>query len=183
MIEWMAESETGGRKGRKLARHDLLDPGVMDAIARQFGRGAHKYGDRNYQLGYNWSLSYAAAQRHLNSFWGGEDWDQDPFWELEGLGTPHHLDAAIFHLMALREFIDKHPEYDDRATKSTTKSRGNKSETGTHQGADGRTAVTEQAETGTGDAEQKREAGYSLPGQRESDRRVSGIPASRWQLP
>lgn len=120
--EWIEESETGGRKGQKLARFDLLDPGVMDAIAQQFGRGAFKYGDRNYQRGYPWSLSYAAAQRHLNAFWGGEDWDRDPFWDEHNLGNPHHLDSAIFHLMALREFFNKHPGFDDRpkATKSPT---------------------------------------------------------------
>lgn len=123
MDEWIAESETGGRKGQKLARFDLLDPGVMDAIARQFGRGAFKYGDRNYQKGYNWSLSYAAAQRHLNAFWDGQNWDADPFWDQHDLGRPHHLDAAIFHLMALREFFDKHPEYDDRAKVSQAKAR------------------------------------------------------------
>ena len=156
MNEWMAESETGGRKGQKLARHDLLDPGVMDAIARQFGRGAHKYGDRNYQKGYNWSLSYAAAQRHLNAFWGGEDWDHDPFWELEGLGVPHHLDAACFHIMALREFFNKHPEFDDRP--KTTKNPAQRASETTDRILAGREQATD-------------------------PRHVSDIQTSRWQLP
>lgn len=112
--ETVVESETGGRKGQKIARYDLLPPRALEHVARQYGRGAHKYGDRNMEKGYNWSLSYAAAQRHLNAFWGGEDWDRDPYWDEHNLGNPHHLDAAIFHLLTLREFYDVYPGYDDR---------------------------------------------------------------------
>lgn len=179
MDEWIQESETGGRKGQKLERFDLLDPDVMQAVARQFGRGAFKYGDRNYQKGYDWSLSYAAAQRHLNAFWGGENWDPDPFWDEYNLGRPHHLDAAIFHLMALREFFNKHPEFDDRATKPGRNT--------TAAGADSRTdwqaAVSEQAKKRAGDPEQEGQTSRPLPGEWEPDRRVSDVQASRWDVP
>ena len=145
--EWISESETGGRKGQKLARYDLLDPGVMDAIARQFGRGAYKYGDRNYQKGYNWSLSYAAAQRHLNAFWSGEDWDRDPFWDQQNLGNPHHLDAAIFHLMALREFFDRYPQFDDRP--KTTQDRTQRASDPTDRILAGREQTPDPRQVGT----------------------------------
>lgn len=114
MNEWMEEAETGGRKGQKLERFDLIPPGVLADVARQYGRGAHKYDDHNWRKGYPWSLSYAAAMRHLNAFWAGENWDKDLYWASQEMDYPHHLDAAIFHLMTLREFTRTHQEYDDR---------------------------------------------------------------------
>lgn len=115
MNEWMEEAETGGRKGQKLERFDLIPPRVLAHVARQYGRGAYKYDDHNWRKGYPWSLSYAAAMRHLNAFWNGQDYDEeDPFWGEQGMTMPHHLDAAIFHLMTLREFGYDHREYDDR---------------------------------------------------------------------
>lgn len=109
--ERMTTSMTGGSKGQKLERHDLIPVRPLRALARQYGRGATKYDERNWERGYPWSLSYAAAMRHLTAFWAGEDWDDDPFWEND---PPHHLDAAMFHLMAMREFYNTRPEYDDR---------------------------------------------------------------------
>lgn len=53
-------------------------------------------GDRNWELGYDWALSYAALSRHLNQFWGGESFDPET--------GRHHLSAVIFHAMALMEF-------------------------------------------------------------------------------
>ena len=99
---------TGGAKGSKLARFDLLPPDVLWHVAEHFGRGAQKYADRNWERGYAWSLSFAALQRHLMAFWGGEDIDTEN-------GT-HHLDAVIFHAMVLRRFVDQHRDLDDRGT-------------------------------------------------------------------
>lgn len=151
--EWMAESETGGRKGQKLARYDLIPTMPLKKLAEQYGRGATKYEDRNWEKGYNWSLSYAAAQRHLNTFWGGRDWDED--WP-DNMEWPHHLDAAIFHLMALREFIDTHPEFDDRP--KTTKNPTSRASDPTARILAGRK-------------------------QAESTRPVSPVQTRRWELP
>src|SRR5210317_809065 len=68
---------TGGRKGQKLARYDLIPTLPLEKLAEQYGRGAAKYDERNWERGYDWSLSYEAAQRHLNQFWSGEDWDDE----------------------------------------------------------------------------------------------------------
>jgi Domain of unknown function (DUF5664) len=97
---------TGGEKGSKLARFDLVPVGPLTRLAEHYGKGANKYADRNWERGYIWSLSYAALQRHLTAWWGGEDNDPE-------LGS-NHLDAVLFHAMALREFTDTHPELDDR---------------------------------------------------------------------
>ena len=98
---------TGGQKGSKLARYDLVPVGPLREVAELYGRGAKKYADRNWELGYDWSLSYAAAQRHLNQWWGGESRDSET--------GAHHLASVIFHCMAMMEFEVTHPELDDRS--------------------------------------------------------------------
>lgn len=99
-------SSTGGEKGVKPERHDLVPTEALAEVARVYGHGAAKYAAHNWRRGYEWSKSYAAAQRHLQAFWSGEDRDPE-------LGTLH-LGNAIFHLMALIVFIEDHPEFDDR---------------------------------------------------------------------
>ena len=99
-------SSTGGEKGVKDARFDLLPPAPLHAVANHYGIGARKYEDRNWERGYEWSKSYGALQRHLNAFWSGEDIDEET-------GSPH-LAAAAFHVLALMEFGRTHPEFDDR---------------------------------------------------------------------
>lgn len=99
-------SSTGGEKGVKPERHDLIPVEALAEVARVYGHGAAKYSAHNWRKGYEWSKSYAAAQRHLQAFWSGEDFDPE-------LGTKH-LGNAIFHLMGLIVFMDEHPEFDDR---------------------------------------------------------------------
>lgn len=97
---------TGAQKGRKLARFDLIPAEPLIGLAEQFGRGAQKYDDRNWERGHPWGISYAALNRHLWLWWNGEDLDPET--------GAHHLDAVAFHVFALREFHVKHPEMDDR---------------------------------------------------------------------
>lgn len=102
-------SASGGEKGVKPARYDLIPVGPLKTVAEHYGVGAKKYADRNWEKGYEWSKSYAAMQRHANQFWGGEDIDEET-------GSPH-LAAVVFHALALLEFANTHPEYDDRPVK------------------------------------------------------------------
>lgn len=97
---------TGGAKGTKPERYDLVPVGPLRVLARVYGMGAEKYEDRNWEKGYAWSLSYAALQRHVNAFWGGETFDPE-----SGL---HHLGHAMFHCMSMIEWGATHPELDDR---------------------------------------------------------------------
>jgi len=100
-------STTGGQKGTKAERFDLIPAGPLRQLAHLYGNGATKYDDRNWERGYDWSLSFAAMQRHLWLFWGGEDIDAE-------MGLPH-LTCAAFHAFALTEFLTTHPEFDNRA--------------------------------------------------------------------
>jgi len=102
----VTNEKTGGQKGSKLARYDLLPAGPLKQVAEHYGRGANKYSDRNWELGYDWNLSFAAMQRHAWQFWNGEDIDEET-------GGPH-LAAVVFHAFALLEFMNTHPELDNR---------------------------------------------------------------------
>lgn len=100
-------SPTGGQKGSKGARFDQIPPTVLWELAEHYGIGAAKYDDDNWRKGYDWRLSYAALQRHLNTFWAGEDLDPET-------GSKHVI-AAAWHCFALAWFMDNMPEYDSRS--------------------------------------------------------------------
>lgn len=109
------DPDTGAQKGVKLERFDLVPVGPLTDLARHYGIGARKYTDRNWEHGYAWSKSYQAAMRHLTQFWGGEDLDPDPGYDdlPEGV-RPKHIIAAAWHCFAMAEYMDTHPEKDDR---------------------------------------------------------------------
>jgi hypothetical protein len=101
-------SSTGGAKGAKPARHDLIPTGALDLLAQVYGRGSEKYDDHNWRRGYAWSLSYAAMQRHALAFWSGEDIDDE-------LGLPH-LASVAWHAFALLTYSTdpRYAAFDDR---------------------------------------------------------------------
>lgn len=101
-------SETGGQKGSKPQRYDLIPTEPLRMLATLYGRGAEKYDDDNWRKGYDWKFSYAALQRHLNQFWAGEDIDAE-------MQLPHVISAA-WHCFTLAQFMIDHPEFDSRHT-------------------------------------------------------------------
>lgn len=94
-------SENGASKGQKLARFDLVPGRPLRMLAEHYGRGANKYprvaDTDNWRLGFPFSSSIAALQRHLNAYTTGEDYDPE-------LGS-HHLVAVAWHAFTLLEFI------------------------------------------------------------------------------
>lgn len=99
-------SSTGGQKGTKLARYDLIPAEALRIVAETYGRGAGKYDDHNWRRGYDWSLSFASLMRHAWKFWEGEDLDPET-------GAPH-MACAVFHGLSLITFMIEHPEFDNR---------------------------------------------------------------------
>lgn len=97
-------SSTGGMKGKKLARFDLVPSAAMRKVAEVYGRGAEKYDDWNWRKGYDWSLSIASLERHLADFKEGKSYHEDG----------HSLASVVFHALALMTFEEEHPEFDDR---------------------------------------------------------------------
>jgi hypothetical protein len=98
---------SGASKGSKLARFDLVPEDVMVELAEHYGKGCEKYDARNWEGGYAYGLSYAAARRHMAAFWAGEDTDEET--------GSSHLIAAAWHLIALRWFQKHNKGTDDRS--------------------------------------------------------------------
>lgn len=108
-------SETGGQKGRKLARMDLIPPGPLMELAKVYGFGATKYDDHNYIKGYDWSLSYGAMQRHLMAWAMGEDIDPE--------SGQLHLAHAAWHCFCLMLFGQEGIGNDDRVVHAIKKAQ------------------------------------------------------------
>ena len=109
-------SETGGEKGQKLARYSLIPPAGLIALAERYGYGAQKYELRNWERGYDWSLSFDAMMRHAVAFWNGEEFDPD-------YPDSPHMAAVAFHAFALMHFCadkESYGKFDDRIDQNET---------------------------------------------------------------
>lgn len=90
------DPKTGGMKGRKPERLDLVALEGTMGEARVAAFGASKYSDNNWRKGYDWGESFAAACRHLFLFWLGEDLDKE--------SGECHLLHAKWHMSTLYWF-------------------------------------------------------------------------------
>lgn len=97
---------TGGQKGQKPERFDLMPFDALEEVARVYGAGASKYEDWNWLRGYKWSLSLGALIRHVARFSLGED--RDP--ETGCL----HLAHAAWHCLTIIAFFMRGLGTDDR---------------------------------------------------------------------
>jgi hypothetical protein len=104
----VTDPDTGGEKGQKLARFDLIPKDFLWAFAEHYGKGAEKYEERNWERGYKWSLSFAALQRHANTLEMGEDLDPET--------ESHHALAIAWHAAALFCFYNRGIGTDDRVS-------------------------------------------------------------------
>lgn len=102
----ITDPETGGQKGTKPERFDLMPFGPLEEVARVYGFGAEKYGERNYLKGYAYGLALAALLRHVSAWAQGEDIDTD-----SGL---NHLAHAATHCLNLMLFQQHGLGTDDR---------------------------------------------------------------------
>lgn len=127
-------SSTGGEKGVKLAKFNLIPQGPLWELAEHFGKGANKYAEHQWRQGYEWSKSFDAISRHNNEFWSGKDYDvcsnnPEGCQHVDKDGNPfdsgvpdtcynhtgsHHMVAVAWHSFVLLEFRNTHPEHDDR---------------------------------------------------------------------
>lgn len=102
----VVDPETGGAKGSKPERFDLLPWDALEEVARVYAMGSRKYEPHNWARGYAYSLSIAALVRHVSKFVQGEDTDGE-----SGL---HHLAHAVFHCCSLMAFKLRNRGTDDR---------------------------------------------------------------------
>lgn len=105
--ERIVDPKTGGEKGQKQERWELLPFPALDEVARVYGYGARKYAPDNWRKGYSWRLSLGALCRHIALWASGQSVDPET--------GCHHLAHATFHCLALITFEDEGLGTDDRA--------------------------------------------------------------------
>lgn len=134
--------EKGKRYNGGKLRYDLLPEGPIKEIIKVYTNGAHKYtvyqdesgnkilgkdipleevatrrlsivedGSGNWRKGMSWMETIACSERHIAAFKSGEDIDPDPRMRTR------HLANAAWNIIAVLEFMDTHPEFDDRNLK------------------------------------------------------------------
>ena len=81
---------------------DLLDPEWLEGVAAVLQFGAEKYDAHNWRNGLEYSRLYAAAQRHLNQFAKGHEYDEE--------SSEHHLLHASCCLMFLYHMTQYRPD-------------------------------------------------------------------------
>ena len=91
------------------SRIDLIPPKALMEIGDVFNYGAKKYGAYNWanNKGLEWHRLYAATQRHLNSFWNGENIDESGY---------SHLSHAACSILMLMDLYYHNHGIDDRYT-------------------------------------------------------------------
>lgn len=113
---YMTVSASGGEKGVKLERYDLIPVEPLAELARVYGYGVEKYRTQdseyqgpnvaNWTKGYEWSKNFGAMLRHIEAARAGE-------WIDEESGRAH-LAHAAWHCFTLMWFYGHRPEFDDR---------------------------------------------------------------------
>jgi hypothetical protein len=96
-INYNADMSKGGVKhdNGKLQWH-LLPMRLLEGVVEVLMAGARKYAAWNWTRGMPYTRALNAAQRHINAFSAGEDFDQD--------SGQHHIDHALCCLIFLRHF-------------------------------------------------------------------------------
>lgn len=92
--EIMNTPMTGVKHDEDKLRWSLLPLDAVRKILEVFMFGAKKYGDKNWLGGMKWSRLYEACLRHLTSFFGKEDSDEES-------KLPHLAHAGCCILMLL----------------------------------------------------------------------------------
>ncbi len=92
----------------KLPYH-LLPPELLEAVSSVLDFGQRKYSARNWEAGMDWSRVFAALQRHMWAWWGGEDKDPET-----GMSHLHHAATNLAFLIAYHKRSvgnDDRPKY------------------------------------------------------------------------
>lgn len=106
----VTNEKTGGQKGAKPVQYSLMPWKALDHVALVLHYGSEKYSAHNWRRGFDWSLAFDAAMRHLKAFWEeGEDLDPED--------NEPHLAHAIVDLLFLLTFLldeERYGALDDR---------------------------------------------------------------------
>ena len=110
-------SPTGGLRDNKGKAQLALVPrailiGIAEVIWNSSVNGGGKYPLHNWRKGLGFLDTASCALRHIFAWIAGEDFDKE-----SGL---HHLKHAACNLAFLLEYIEEHPELDDRKPSTTS---------------------------------------------------------------
>lgn len=101
--------------GKPELSHVDVFPVAQEGVALNAAYGASKYDLWNFLKGAKNSLeSYNCARRHMSKWLNGEDLVPDA---VEKGFNVHHIDAAIWNLMRLRQELVTFPDRDNRPCK------------------------------------------------------------------
>lgn len=102
------ELKTGEKKDEGKPRWELIAYDSISGISRVLTFGAKKYEARNWEKGIEYGRVFGAIQRHLTTWWMGENNDVET-----GLS---HLDHALTELMFLSAYEKRGmTKFDDRS--------------------------------------------------------------------
>lgn len=87
-------------------RYDLIPAYPLERLAEVYTIGAHKYADRNWELGLKYGRVFAAMMRHAWAWWRGEEFDP--------IDCQHHLASVAWCAFALMEYRRTGKGEDDR---------------------------------------------------------------------
>jgi hypothetical protein len=92
---------------------NLVPPSAKHFLAEAFADGARKYGPYNWRdKNVSASIYYAAAQRHMDSWWDGEDFSED--------AGVHHIAHAMACMAIILDALTVGALNDDRPTHGAT---------------------------------------------------------------
>lgn len=104
----MTEQAKRFNKGKPKLSYMLDFPNAIESHARICEGGAKEYGRDNWKRGLPFRDVLDSALRHLLAFAKGQDRDEK--------SGELHLGHAMWNVMAIIEYMQTHPEMDDRNT-------------------------------------------------------------------
>jgi hypothetical protein len=88
---------------------DLISPEFLYGVAHVLGFGAQKYAPYNWAKGILFSRVYSALQRHLTSWYAGEENDEET-----GMSHLWHAGCCLMFLTHYASRPSQYKSYDDR---------------------------------------------------------------------
>lgn len=102
----LKQSEVGRKDDHEKLPFHLIPPELLETVAHVLKFGASKYSERDWEAGMDWSRVFAALQRHMWAWWGGQDKDPETGFS--------HLWHAATNLAFLTAYEQRGVGRDDR---------------------------------------------------------------------
>lgn len=91
---------SGNKDDGGKVRYELLPPEALEEVAKVLTFGAEKYGERNWELGINYSRVFGALLRHIWAWWNPLQPDKD---DETGLSHLAHATCCVMFLLTFEQ--------------------------------------------------------------------------------